>query len=279
MHQIASKLLGKRLVGERAVRQNDQYWFLRQTFVENTCEIMWDHVRYDEMADYMKAVGDDGNELSVEERNLLSVAYKNTVGSRRAAWRIISSVEQKEKSKGNETQAGYAKDYRIKVENELQKICDTILQLLDKGLIPKATFDLIWIWFEYDVMYEQISDQSDQSDQYDQSGFGFCLWCGMLILLQIICLCFRRTCSDLHTYTGERCYSMLLHATAECSVLFLFLTVRPRRQSRKSFTKKWRHEWALTALTELCTGCTECFWHVCWTCFGDAWDMFWTCIN
>ena len=74
------------------------------------------------MADYMKAVGDDGNELSVEERNLLSVAYKNTVGSRRAAWRIISSVEQKEKSKGNETQAGYAKDYRIKVENELQKI-------------------------------------------------------------------------------------------------------------------------------------------------------------
>eukprot|EP00438_Fugacium_kawagutii_P008813 Skav212806 [mRNA] locus=scaffold1633:255441:256335:- [translate_table: standard] len=95
--------------------------------------------RYDEMADYMKAVGDDGNELSVEERNLLSVAYKNTVGSRRAAWRIISSVEQKEKSKGNETQAGYAKDYRVKVENELQKICDTILQLLDKGLIPKAT--------------------------------------------------------------------------------------------------------------------------------------------
>ncbi|CAK9089129.1 14-3-3 family protein artA [Durusdinium trenchii] len=86
--------------------------------------------RYDEMADYMKAVGDDGSELSVEERNLLSVAYKNTVGSRRAA---------KEKSKGNETQAGYAKDYRVKVENELQKICDTILKLLDQGLIPKAT--------------------------------------------------------------------------------------------------------------------------------------------
>ena len=59
-------------------------------------------------------VGEDGSELSVEERNLLSVAYKNTVGSRRAAWRIISSVEQKEKSKGNEVQAGYAKDYRVK---------------------------------------------------------------------------------------------------------------------------------------------------------------------
>ena len=95
--------------------------------------------RYDEMADYMKAVGDEGSELSVEERNLLSVAYKNTVGSRRAAFRIISSVEQKEKSKGNDTQAGFAKDYRVKVEDELQKICNNILGLLDKTLIPKAT--------------------------------------------------------------------------------------------------------------------------------------------
>jgi len=52
--------------------------------------------RYDEMADYMELVGKNGDELSVEERNLLSVAYKNAVGSRRAAWRIITSVEQKE---------------------------------------------------------------------------------------------------------------------------------------------------------------------------------------
>ena len=60
------------------------------------------------------------------------------MGSRRAAWRIISSVEQKEKSKGNDTQAGFAKDYRVKVEDELQKICDTILGLLDKGPYPKG---------------------------------------------------------------------------------------------------------------------------------------------
>merc|ERR1712046_19670 len=94
--------------------------------------------RYDEMADYMEKVGGSGDELSVEERNLLSVAYKNAVGSRRAAWRIITSVEQKEKSKGNEDQAGYAKEYCGKVEAELQKICDTILGLLDGNLIGKA---------------------------------------------------------------------------------------------------------------------------------------------
>merc|ERR1711948_71505 len=89
-------------------------------------------------ADYMESVGKQGEELSVEERNLLSVAYKNAVDSRRAAWRIITSVEQKEKSKGNDENAKYAKEYCTKVETELQKICDTILGLLSANLIPKA---------------------------------------------------------------------------------------------------------------------------------------------
>merc|ERR1712182_4172 len=94
--------------------------------------------RYDEMADYMEKVGKAPDELSVEERNLLSVAYKNAVGSRRAAWRIITSVEQKEKSKGNEENAKFAKEYVSKVEAELDKICGTILTLLGDKLIPKA---------------------------------------------------------------------------------------------------------------------------------------------
>merc|ERR1712173_303927 len=95
--------------------------------------------RYDEMSKHMENVGKLPDELSVEERNLLSVAYKNAVGSRRAAWRIITSVEQKEESKGNEEQAKYAKEYCAKVEAELQKICDTILGLLDGNLIKQAS--------------------------------------------------------------------------------------------------------------------------------------------
>merc|ERR1712190_62371 len=80
-----------------------------------------------------------GDELSVEEHNLLSVAYKNAVGSRRAAWRIITSVEQKENSKGNEQNAAYAKEYCKKVEAELDDICNKILAVLDDSLIGKAT--------------------------------------------------------------------------------------------------------------------------------------------
>lgn len=50
--------------------------------------------RFEDMLDYIKKVvtGFD-QELSVEERNLLSVAYKNSIGSRRTAWRAISSIE------------------------------------------------------------------------------------------------------------------------------------------------------------------------------------------
>merc|ERR1711964_578192 len=77
--------------------------------------------RYDEMATYMEEVGKQGDELSVEERNLLSVAYKNAVGSRRAAWRIIQSVMQKEQSKGNAKQAEYAGECCKKLKRSLTR--------------------------------------------------------------------------------------------------------------------------------------------------------------
>jgi len=95
--------------------------------------------RYDEMVEAMKKVAKMGVELTVEERNLLSVAYKNVVGARRASWRIISSIETKEENKGNETHVKKIKDYRSKVEQELSGICNDILNVLDTFLIPSST--------------------------------------------------------------------------------------------------------------------------------------------
>ncbi|XP_060643588.2 14-3-3 protein theta [Anolis sagrei] len=93
--------------------------------------------RYDDMATCMKAVTEQGAELSNEERNLLSVAYKNVVGGRRSAWRVISSIEQK--TDGNDKKMQLVKDYREKVESELKSICTTVLELLDNFLIANAT--------------------------------------------------------------------------------------------------------------------------------------------
>lgn len=69
--------------------------------------------RYDDMATCMKAVTEQGAELSNEERNLLSVAYKNVVGGRRSAWRVISSIEQKTDTSDKKLQL--IKDYREEV--------------------------------------------------------------------------------------------------------------------------------------------------------------------
>ncbi|KAL6136741.1 hypothetical protein ACLB2K_062036 [Fragaria x ananassa] len=97
--------------------------------------------RYEEMVEFMEKVAKtvDVEELTVEERNLLSVAYKNVIGARRASWRIISSIEQKEESRGNEDHVSIIKEYRSKIETELSKICDGILNLLESHLIPSAS--------------------------------------------------------------------------------------------------------------------------------------------
>jgi len=94
--------------------------------------------RYDEMVEYMKTVGSNStDDLSLEKRNLLSVAYKNVVGARRASLRIISSIENKEKEKGSDKVVLVA-SYKSRVARELGKICNDFLELLDKKLIGLA---------------------------------------------------------------------------------------------------------------------------------------------
>merc|ERR1719258_200971 len=87
----------------------------------------------------MKSVATSSqSDLSLEERNLLSVAYKNVVGARRASLRIIGSIESKEKEKGS-ANANLVSSYKTKVESELNAICNDILELLSSRLIDRAS--------------------------------------------------------------------------------------------------------------------------------------------
>ena len=97
--------------------------------------------RYDEMADCMKEVAHFPQELSVSERCLLSVAYKNAVGRRRAERRIITSYARNTSRYGNEEEAKYAREYCQKVETELDTICGAILELLNGNLLSKVSSD------------------------------------------------------------------------------------------------------------------------------------------
>ena len=80
-----------------------------------------------QMKDFTREGGDfDSSEhIGRERRNLLSVAYKNVVGSRRSSWRIISTAEPKllKENIGPEE----IKQYREKIENELKSICNEVI--------------------------------------------------------------------------------------------------------------------------------------------------------
>lgn len=93
--------------------------------------------RFEDMLDYMKKVAFLDQELSVDERNLLSVAYKNAVGSRRTAWRALTSIESKEEAKSSKF-LPLLKEYKTKIEGELTGLCNDILSVLDQQLIPKS---------------------------------------------------------------------------------------------------------------------------------------------
>lgn len=97
--------------------------------------------RYDDMALSMKELTKSNRQLTNEERNLLSVAYKNVVGARRSSWRVVSSIEQKQDQ--TDKKVVMAKEYRMKIEKELNEICDDVLGLLTDHLIIKdSTKDL-----------------------------------------------------------------------------------------------------------------------------------------
>jgi len=87
--------------------------------------------RYDDMTQFMRALVQATNgqsDLTVEERNLLSVAYKNVIGTRRAAWRTLNGEENKD----NEL----AKTYRTQLEAEMEAICKDVLNLLETIMVP-----------------------------------------------------------------------------------------------------------------------------------------------
>jgi 14-3-3 protein epsilon len=94
--------------------------------------------RFEDMLTAMNAVVNANPDLTVDERNLLSVAYKNSIGSRRTARRALSSIEKKEESKGSKN-LPLLRGYKGKIEAELNGFCKDILDLINNKLIPKVS--------------------------------------------------------------------------------------------------------------------------------------------
>ncbi|KAL5273541.1 YWHAE family protein [Megaselia abdita] len=130
------------------------------------------------MVESMKKVASMDLELTVEERNLLSVAYKNVIGARRASWRIITSIEQKEENKGAEDKLEMIKNYRGQVEKELRDICSDILEVLEKHLIPSAVSGESKVFYykmkgDYHRYLAEFATGTDRKDAAENSLFAY----------------------------------------------------------------------------------------------------------
>lgn len=93
--------------------------------------------RFEDMVNFLKPVLDSkGGDVSSDERNLLSVAFKNLISSKRTAWRTISAIEQNPKySKFGSSLAAYKK----KIEEGLYKDCETVIDLIKTKVLTKPS--------------------------------------------------------------------------------------------------------------------------------------------
>ena len=109
--------------------------------------------RYEDMSEVMRELTKSGCELNNEERNLLSIAYKNVVGTRRSAWRVISSLETK--ADESDSYRAMVKSYRETVEEELRKNCNEVLVSIKSALIVK-----------FSAFFFSSSSDREKSDRY-----------------------------------------------------------------------------------------------------------------
>jgi len=87
--------------------------------------------RYEDMCKFVQKLVEKksakGEDLDVDERNLLSVAYKNVVGAKRASWRTLAGGF-------DDADEELLKKYKTIVEDELETICMEVLGLLTDHL-------------------------------------------------------------------------------------------------------------------------------------------------
>ena len=92
--------------------------------------------RYDDMVQFLKEIMAESNEdVSVDVRNLLSVGFKNLIGSRRAAWRTVSAIEQNKKYEQYSVRCA---EYKAKIEKELSKLCEDIIKSVNDYSLKRA---------------------------------------------------------------------------------------------------------------------------------------------
>eukprot|EP00927_Polykrikos_kofoidii_P058583 TRINITY_DN5318_c1_g1_i4.p1 TRINITY_DN5318_c1_g1~~TRINITY_DN5318_c1_g1_i4.p1 ORF type:complete len:248 (-),score=50.58 TRINITY_DN5318_c1_g1_i4:64-807(-) len=111
--------------------------------------------RYEDMVEYMKRVATMGAELSTAERNLFSVAYKSSVGMRRAALRAVIHMEKKQKEAKGADAVAHITKYRQKIEDELSVRCKDVIRLISEQFLATSTGEALVFWLKMQGDYHR----------------------------------------------------------------------------------------------------------------------------
>ena len=101
--------------------------------------------RYEDMRKYIKLVattipeGQSRVSLSLEERNLFSLAYKDLISSKRNAWRVLFSIQQK--SSGDDSIDASIADLKGKIEKEIEQLCLEVQTVISEHLLRGLCVD------------------------------------------------------------------------------------------------------------------------------------------
>jgi len=105
--------------------------------------------RYEEMVAYMKRIVDlgiPGDDLTVEERNLISVGYKNMMSVRRTAWRQIVSAQSNKETQDKVKEWKEAHPEDSESETPYEKMSNEYKQTIASelfGLIDEVSNDIV----------------------------------------------------------------------------------------------------------------------------------------
>jgi 14-3-3 protein epsilon len=139
---------------------SDKEGLLAMTKLAEQCE------RYDEMLVCMKRLVKLTPVLSLDEKNLLSVAYKNVIGNRRTPWRTVAALDGR--ADKSTSMAELIKQFKARLEAEIGEICTDIFELLEKYLIPNAQDDESKVFYlkmkgDYHRYYVEAAPSAEQT--------------------------------------------------------------------------------------------------------------------
>jgi 14-3-3 protein epsilon len=91
--------------------------------------------RFEDMIEFLTAVLESkGADVTADERNLLSVAFKNLISSKRAACRTIAAIEQNPEY---EKYLASLKTYKEGIEKKLGEDCKMIIIIINDKVLSK----------------------------------------------------------------------------------------------------------------------------------------------